>query len=51
MRAAEKVSTDECKVKVSLIASPLYVVTTQTLDKESGIAAIDAAIHEATVRQ
>ena len=49
MRAAEKVSTDECKVKVSLIASPLYVVTTQTLDKESGIAAIDAAIHEATV--
>ena len=51
MRAAEKVSTDECKVKVSLIASPLYVVTTQTLDKESGIAAIDAAIYEATVRQ
>ena len=51
MRAAESSSTKECKVKVSLIASPLYVVTTQTLDKESGMATIDAAIHEATVRQ
>ena len=38
-------------MKVSLIASPLYVVTTQTLDKESGMATIEAAIHEATVRQ
>ena len=51
MRAAESSSTKECKVKVSLIASPLYVVTTQTLDKESGMATIEAAIHEATVRQ
>jgi translation initiation factor 2 subunit 1 len=51
MRAAESCSTTECKVKVSLIASPLYVVTTQTLDKESGMATIEAAIHEATVRQ
>lgn len=50
MRAAESSSTKECKVKVSLIASPLYVVTTQTLDKESGMATIEAAIHEATVR-
>ena len=49
MRAAESSSTKECKVKVSLIASPLYVVTTQTLDKESGMATIEAAIHEATV--
>jgi len=49
MRAAENVSTDECKVKVSLIASPLYVVTTQTLDKESGMAIIEEAIQEAMV--
>lgn len=49
MRAAEKVSTKECKVKVSLIASPLYVVTTQTLNKESGMTVIQTAIEEAKI--
>jgi translation initiation factor 2 subunit 1 len=36
MRAAEKISTADFKVKVSLVASPLYVITTQTLDKDVG---------------
>jgi len=37
MRAAETVSTEDCKVRVSLVASPLYVITTHTLDKDFGI--------------
>ena len=32
------------KISVSLVASPLYVVTCSTLDKEAGIAAVDAAV-------
>jgi translation initiation factor 2 subunit 1 len=44
MRAAELVSTDQCKVKMSLVASPLYVLTSQTSDKDEGIAVIDRAV-------
>jgi translation initiation factor 2 subunit 1 len=55
MRAAEGVTADvpssggaaaadDCKVKVSLVASPLYVVTTQTLDKEKGVEIVDLAV-------
>ena len=50
MRAAEGISTEECKIKVSLIASPLYVVTTQTLNKEAGIAVMQKAIEAAMVK-
>lgn len=48
MRAAAKVSQGECKVKVSLVASPLYVITTQTLDKDFGVKLVDAAVEAAT---
>ena len=47
MRAAAAVSTEDCKVKVSLVASPLYVITTQTLDKDYGIKMVDAAVEAA----
>ncbi len=35
--AAEAVSTEECPVKMKLVAPPLYVLTTQTLDKVKGV--------------
>jgi translation initiation factor 2 subunit 1 len=47
MRAAAATSTPECEVKVSLVASPLYVATCSTLDKDFGVAACDAAVEAA----
>lgn len=44
MRAAEAASTAECKVKISLVASPLYVVSAQTLDKDFGVKLVDQAV-------
>jgi len=49
MRAAEAVSTETCEIKASLVASPLYVVTTQTADKKRGIEALTCAINAAAV--
>jgi len=49
LKAAETVSGTECDVKVSLVASPLYVFTTQTADKDSGILAVSQAISAASV--
>lgn len=37
MRAAEAASTEECPVRMKLVAPPLYVLTTQTLDKNKGV--------------
>lgn len=33
MRKAEAAGNKDCPVKVKLVAPPLYVLTTQTLDK------------------
>jgi hypothetical protein len=33
MRKGEKAGTEDCPVKIKLVAPPLYVLTTQTLDK------------------
>ena len=44
MRAAAAVGTEDCKVKVSLVASPLYVVTCSTLEKDFGVKLVDAAV-------
>jgi translation initiation factor 2 subunit 1 len=33
MRKAEAAGTTNCPVKIKLVAPPLYVLTTQTLDK------------------
>lgn len=37
MRAAEAISTEDCPIKMKLVAPPLYVLTTQSLDKNKGI--------------
>ncbi|KAJ3693257.1 hypothetical protein LUZ60_008737 [Juncus effusus] len=44
MRKAESLGTEDCPVKIKLVAAPLYVLTTQTLDKTQGIAVLDKAI-------
>lgn len=33
MRKAEAAGNNDCPVKIKLVAPPLYVLTTQTLDK------------------
>ena len=33
MRKAEAAGNEDCPVKIKLVAPPLYVLTTQTLDK------------------
>jgi translation initiation factor 2 subunit 1 len=47
MRAAEAAGTEACPVKMRLVAPPLYVLTTATLDKAAGIAALTAATEAA----
>lgn len=48
MRKAEHAGTEDCPVKIKLVAPPLYVLTTQTLDKEKGISVLEAAIKACT---
>ncbi|KAL2643489.1 hypothetical protein R1flu_011076 [Riccia fluitans] len=48
MRKAEAEGTDECPVKIKLVAPPLYVLTTQTLDKDLGISVLENAIKACT---
>ena len=43
MRAGEAVSKGDVIVKMKLVAPPLYVLTTQTLDKDVGIALLNEA--------
>jgi len=43
IRAAEALSTEDCPIKVKLVAPPLYVFTTQTLDKNRGVELLNAA--------
>mmetsp|Transcript_16062 Transcript_16062/g.48156 ORF Transcript_16062/g.48156 Transcript_16062/m.48156 type:complete len:326 (+) Transcript_16062:237-1214(+) len=43
MRAAEKESTEDCPVKMKLVAPPLYVLTTNTLDKVQGVEVLTKA--------
>ena len=47
MRAAEAAGTEACPVKMRLVAPPLYVLTTATLDKAAGVAALTAATEAA----
>ncbi|XP_021716284.1 eukaryotic translation initiation factor 2 subunit alpha homolog [Chenopodium quinoa] len=48
MRKAEASGTEDCPVKIKLVAPPLYVLTTQTLDKEQGLATLHKAIEACT---
>jgi translation initiation factor 2 subunit 1 len=44
MRAALAASTETNEVKIKLVAPPLYVLTTSTLDKAAGIEVLTAAV-------
>lgn len=43
MRAAEAQSTEDCPIKMKLVAPPLYVLTTSTLDKVKGVEVLSEA--------
>jgi hypothetical protein len=42
--------TAECPIRIKLIAPPMYVMTTMTLDKDLGIAALQAGIDAITAK-
>lgn len=44
LKAAEASYVDQMQIKVKLVAAPLYVITTQALDKTQGIKALEQAI-------
>ncbi|GHP04894.1 eukaryotic translation initiation factor 2A [Pycnococcus provasolii] len=44
MRAGEATGTEEAPVKCQLVATPLYVLTTQTIEKDVGIKVLTDAI-------
>ncbi|KAH3899394.1 translation initiation factor eIF2 subunit alpha SCDLUD_004837 [Saccharomycodes ludwigii] len=46
LKAAEDVSTEQMQIKVKLVAAPLYVLTTQALDKTKGIEHLEKAINK-----
>lgn len=46
LRTAEAKNTPEAQVKVKLVSPPLYVLTSQCLDKNIGIAKLNQAIGE-----
>ncbi|XP_077219087.1 eukaryotic translation initiation factor 2 subunit alpha homolog [Tasmannia lanceolata] len=48
MRRAEAAGNNDCPVKIKMVAPPLYVLTTQTLDKEQGILVLNNAIKACT---
>lgn len=47
MRAAGRTGSEDCPVQMKLVAPPLYVLTTQTLDKAKGIQVLNEAIEVA----
>ncbi|XP_073157012.1 eukaryotic translation initiation factor 2 subunit alpha homolog isoform X1 [Henckelia pumila] len=48
MRKAEAAGNKDCPVKIALVGSPLYVLNTQTFDKEQGIETLNRAIAACT---
>lgn len=44
VREAAKVSSEDCPVKIHLVASPLYVVMTHTLKKDKGLRTVQECI-------
>lgn len=49
MRAGESASRPDVVVKMKLVAPPLYVLTTQTLDKDVGVAVLNEAVEKVKV--
>lgn len=48
LKAGEALSTEEMQVRASLVAAPLYALTTKSLDKQQGIDRIQNAIEVIT---
>lgn len=46
LKAAEALSTEQMQIKVKLVAAPLYVITTQSLDKQHGVELLEKAIEQ-----
>lgn len=46
LRAGITCSTDDMPIKINLIAPPLYVVTTTTMDKEKGLEVLQEALNK-----
>ncbi|KAK5778426.1 translation initiation factor eIF2 subunit alpha PWA37_000322 [Arxiozyma heterogenica] len=46
LKAAEDLSTEQMQIKVKLVAAPLYVITTQALDKNIGVELLEKAIEK-----
>lgn len=44
IRAGEAISTKDCTVRIKLLAPPLYVLTTQTINRKEGIEMLSEAI-------
>jgi len=44
LRGGLAMSTEEMPIKINLIAPPLYVVTTQTLERQEGLAKLNSAV-------
>ncbi len=44
----ENAGTPEAAIKIKLIAPPMYVMTTMTLDKDNGVETMNAAIEKIT---
>lgn len=53
LRAAEAKNTNDTQIKVKLVSPPLYVLTSQTLDKNFGIKLLEEAIQniEAKIKE
>lgn len=50
LRTAEADNTPENQIKVKLVAPPLYVLTSQCLDKNLGIQMLEAAIEKISAK-
>ena len=44
LAAGEESSTEQCGIKIKLVAPPLHVVTTACLQNDSGISALNTAL-------
>ncbi|KAF9893170.1 hypothetical protein FE257_012585 [Aspergillus nanangensis] len=50
LRTAEESNTDDAQIKVKLVAPPLYVLTSQCLDKAIGIKMLEEAIERINIK-
>ena len=44
LRHGKQIGIDGCEIKIELLASPIYVLRTQTMDKNLGVAALKQSI-------